>query len=64
MNDKKVPKTAINKLEPLLSYKGSNDEKVDLISAFLKDSKIGMEGVEELKTVLNQVERLGLENGG
>jgi len=63
LNDKKVPKTAIKKLEPLLSYKGSNDEKVELISAFLKDSKIGIEGVEELKTVLNQVERLGLENG-
>ena len=63
MRDKNVPEKAIGLLEPLFSFKGSNDEKIVLMSDFLKDSDIGMTGIEELKTVIAQVTRLGLNRG-
>ncbi|MDG1351307.1 MAG: histidine--tRNA ligase [Crocinitomicaceae bacterium] len=63
MRDKNVPEKAIGLLEPLFSFKGSNDEKIVLMSDFLKDSYIGMTGIEELKTVIAQVTRLGLNRG-
>ena len=63
LRDKNVPEKAIGLLEPLFSFKGSNDEKIVLMSDFLKDSDIGMTGMEELKTVIAQVTRLGLNHG-
>ena len=63
LRDKNVPEKAIALLEPLFSFKGSNDEKIVLMSDFLKDSDIGMTGIEELKTVIAQVTRLGLNHG-
>ena len=63
LRDKNVPEKAIGLLEPLFSFKGSNDEKIVLMSDFLKDSDIGMTGIEELKTVIAQVTRLGLNRG-
>ena len=63
LRDKNVPEKAIKLLEPLFSFKGSNDEKIVLMSDFLKDSDIGMTGIEELKTVIAQVTRLGLNRG-
>ena len=63
MRDKNVPEKAIGLLEPLFSFKGSNDEKIVLMSDFLKGSDIGMTGIEELKTVIAQVTRLGLNRG-
>ena len=63
LRDKNVPEKAIGLLEPLFSFKGPNDEKIVLMSDFLKDSDIGMTGIEELKTVIAQVTRLGLNRG-
>jgi histidyl-tRNA synthetase len=63
LREKNVPEKAIGLLEPLFSFKGSNDEKIVLMSDFLKDSDIGMTGIEELKTVIAQVTRLGLNRG-
>ncbi|MDG2505697.1 MAG: histidine--tRNA ligase [Crocinitomicaceae bacterium] len=63
LRDKNVPEKAIGLLEPLFSFKGSNDEKIVLMSDFLKGSDIGMTGIEELKTVIAQVTRLGLNRG-
>jgi len=63
LRDKSVPERAIGLLEPLFSFKGSNDEKIVLMSDFLKDSDIGMTGIEELKTVIAHVTRLGLNRG-
>jgi histidyl-tRNA synthetase len=42
---------------------GSNDEKIALLTEFLKDSEIGLKGIEELQVVLNHINRIGLKRG-
>lgn len=43
---------AISKLQPIIAMSGTNEEKLDTISSVLKDSEIGMKGVEELRYIL------------
>lgn len=42
---------AIAKLQPILALFGSNEDKLDTIAQVLRDSEIGMKGVEELRTI-------------
>lgn len=43
---------AIQKIEPLFGFTGSNQNKIDLLKDYLSSSVIGMKGVEELVFVL------------
>ena len=43
----------IEKLQPIISLEGTNDEKLNTIAEVLKDSEIGMKGVEEMRTILS-----------
>ena len=43
----------INKLQPIITLEGTNDEKLDTIAEVLKDSEIGLKGVEETRFILN-----------
>ncbi len=43
----------IEKLQPIISLEGTNDEKLDTIAEVLKESEIGMKGVEEIRYILN-----------
>ena len=53
---------AIEKLQPIISMSGSNEEKLDVISSLLKDSEIGQKGVEELRYIFGVLKNIGLEN--
>lgn len=53
---------AIAKLQPIISLSGSNEEKLDVISDVLKDSEVGLKGVEELRYILGILKTVGLEN--
>ena len=61
--EKGVSAPAIERIQPLFSLSGSNDEKIALLTEFLKDSEIGLKGIEELKVVLNHINRIGLRRG-
>ena len=52
----------IAKLQPIISLEGTNDEKLDTIAQVLKDSEIGLKGVEESRFILNTLKSLGLKN--
>jgi histidyl-tRNA synthetase len=52
----------IAKLQPIISLEGTNDEKLDTIAEVLKDSEIGLKGVEESHFILNTLKSLGLKN--
>ena len=52
----------IDKLQPIISLEGTNDEKLDTIAEVLKDSEIGLKGVEESRFILNTLKSLGLKN--
>ena len=43
----------IEKLQPIISLEGTNDEKLNTIAEVLKDSETGMKGVEELRYILS-----------
>ena len=56
-----LSREAIEKLEPILAVKGSNNEKLASLREMLKDSETGLRGVEEIETVLNLLGALKLE---
>lgn len=56
-----LSREAIEKLEPILAVKGSNNEKLASLREMLKNSETGLRGVEEIETVLKLVGALKLE---
>lgn len=58
---KGVSQTAVDKLQPIILLKGKLKEKFESLSEILKDSEIGMKGIEESMTVMNQLKELELE---
>ncbi len=62
LREKGLSENAIGKLRPILEMQGSNDEKLNLMAEFLKDSETGMKGIEEMRTVLDGFDRLGHES--
>lgn len=53
---------AIEKLQPILSLSGTNEEKLDTISSVLSASEIGLKGVEETRFILDTLNSVGLNN--
>ena len=45
----------IEKLQPIIMLEGTNEEKLNTIAEVLKDSEIGLKGVEELRYILNML---------
>lgn len=50
--------TAIHTLEPILSLKGSNIEKLEQLRTILAHSPTGMKGIEELQTIFDNITHL------
>jgi len=63
LSEKGISDSAIHRIQPLFSLSGTNEQKITLLSTFLKDSEIGLKGIEELKTVLSHISNLGLKRG-
>ncbi|MBO4382136.1 MAG: histidine--tRNA ligase [Bacteroidales bacterium] len=56
-----LPQEAVEKLQPVFTFGGGdNEEKLQQLRTLLKDSEIGMLGVEELATVLDYVKAMGV----
>jgi histidyl-tRNA synthetase len=62
MQTKGVSGSAIEKLDPILNMKGDAKQKLATMREVLADSVIGLEGVEEIQTVIDKVEVLGLDS--
>ena len=57
-----ISEEAIAKLQPIISFSGTNDEKLNVIAEVLKDSEIGLKGVEETRFILDTLKSCGLNN--
>lgn len=57
-----LSREAIEKLQPIISLSGTNEEKLNVIGSLLKDSEIGMKGIEELRYIFGVLDGAGLEN--
>lgn len=53
---------AMNKLQPIITLSGTNDEKIDIIAQVLKDSETGQKGIEETKFILDTLKDCHLNN--
>ena len=52
----------IEKLQPIISLEGTNDEKLNTIATVLASSETGLKGVEETRFILETLKTLGLKN--
>jgi histidyl-tRNA synthetase len=52
----------IEKLQPIITLAGTNDEKLQAISQVLASSETGLKGVEECRFILDTLKTLGLNN--
>ena len=53
----------IAKLQPIISLEGTNEDKLNVIADVLKDSEIGLKGVEEIRLILKTLsDRSALKN--
>ena len=51
LSEKGISEQALKTLRPIIEHKGNYQEKIDLLEEILKDSEIGIKGIEEIKTV-------------
>ena len=58
-----ITEEAIAKLQPIIKLEGTNEQKLDTIVGVLKDSEIGMKGVEEMRYILGVIGALDSPNG-
>ena len=57
-----ISEEAIEKLQPIISLSGSNEEKLEVISQVLAGSETGLKGVEESRFILDTLKAVGLNN--
>ena len=52
----------IEKLQPIITLEGTNDEKLNTIAEVLVTSETGLKGVEEIRYILDMLKTSGLKN--
>jgi len=58
LREKGLSEEAIQKLQPILTLKGSNFEKLKQLQQILQNSPTGLKGIEELTTVFDYLKQL------
>ena len=53
---------AIEKLQPILTMQGSNEDKLKTIEKVLESSEVGLKGVEETRFILDTLNSVGLND--
>ncbi len=62
MLSKGITQEAIEKVQPLFSFTGTNENKLSQLKAMLQPSDEGIAGVEELQVVIDTIAKLGLQS--
>ena len=60
LRERGIDDEAINKLQPILELSGTNSEKLAKLSEVISSSETGMLGIEEMRTIFDNVEKLGV----
>jgi histidyl-tRNA synthetase len=58
---KGITEEAIEKVEPMFSLSGTILHKINILSALLANSVEGMKGIDELRFICDNIEKLGLQ---
>lgn len=59
--EKGISREAIDKLQPILMMEGSDQEKFEVLSEQLQNSKTGMKGLEEMQEIFSGLKYVGLD---
>ena len=59
---KGISEEAIEKVQPLFSFNGSNQEKLAQLEQLLAESEEGLQGVKDLRFIVDAIEVLGLKS--
>ncbi|HOZ74827.1 MAG TPA: histidine--tRNA ligase [Flavobacterium sp.] len=62
MIEKGISEAAIQKVQPLFHFTGSISEKIDKLSTLLASSEEGKKGIEELRFICDNIQKLGLKD--
>jgi len=62
MLSKGISQAAIDKIEPLFHFSGSNTDKIEQLEVLLKDSEEGIKGVQELKFIIDIINEISLQS--
>ena len=60
LRERGIDDEAIAKLQPILELSGTNEEKLIKLSEVIGSSETGMVGIEEMRTIFGNVEKLGI----
>ncbi len=60
LRNKGVSELALSLLKPIITLTGSNAEKIAALKEILRESEVGLKGIEEIEFVLGAVEHLSL----
>ncbi|MFR9504181.1 MAG: histidine--tRNA ligase [Rikenellaceae bacterium] len=55
-----IEEEAIAKLQPILELSGSNQEKINELRSVITSSEVGLLGVDELQTIVDNTSKLGI----
>ncbi len=61
MREKNISEDALQKLQPLFSLSGTATAQLKSLKELLRNSQIGIQGVEELEFITKNIETLGLQ---
>lgn len=61
LENKGFDAAAIEKLNPLFDFTGSNNDKLKTLDILLEDSEVGKKGIEELRFIIDSIDTLVLE---
>lgn len=62
MRERGISEEALSILSPLFALQGDFTDQLNALESILKDSKIGKEGIEELRFVFEKTKKLGLKS--
>ncbi|MGY5356063.1 histidine--tRNA ligase [Wenyingzhuangia sp. IMCC45467] len=62
MLEKGISEQAIEKVAPLFSFTGTNQEKLNQLATMLASSVEGTKGVQELRFIIDTIETIGLQS--
>ena len=60
LKEKGISDEAIERLQPILHLTGSNQEKLEKLASILKESEIGLKGIEEISKIFIYLENLDI----
>jgi histidyl-tRNA synthetase len=62
MRSKGITDASIDKAAPLFDLKGSNADRLEALRSYLRDSKIGTQGIAELEKIIITIGEVGLQS--